>query len=371
MTKNGNPITMTATPREQARRIARLFSLAALVAGLTVSMGAQTAAAAGAPAVAVGTEAGTDVLDGTGALVRHFGPATFFSLAGNRYAASVSGERIAAFDITSGARRFTIRNAFGPIVLPGGRLAFLPDRFGRRDPQVNSVWIRGAGGKVRRIVQFSNGGDLPGIKQGLPAVGIFLGLSFDAAARKLAIVEGNDVDLFFYDIWVVNVRSGAAFRATTGARSRFASLSPDGTRIAFLREEAFCGGPGPGVRAGDLALKAAVKGARRTTLLDGSCALFYTEPHWVSDGTLAAVRLTQVAPGEYESDLVLVDAATGAVTVLSGAGDVFALSTSSSLGLAAVMRGSGGVDLWDIASATSVHVGDAFAPKTAGDGAWP
>jgi hypothetical protein len=348
----------------------RLASLTALAAALA-AIAAAGAPAAGPPALAVAQTGSTEVLDATGALVRTFGEFGFFSLAGNLFAGSKFGDKIVARDITTGAQRFTIKNAFGPIVLVGGRVAFLPDRFGRRDPQVNSVWIRGSGGKVRKLVQFSNGSSLPGIKTGLPDAGVPLGVSFDAAGRTLAVVEGNDVDQFFYDIWIVDVPTGAAFRATTGARSRFASLSPNGARLAFLREEGSCGGPPPGFRAGDLSLEQAGKGAPRTTLLDGSCALFYTEPRWVSGSTLAAIRLTRVAPGVYDSDLVLVDVATKTVTPLTSTGDVFGLSASSTVGLAAVMRGSGGVDLWDVDAATSVHVPGAFAPKTSGDRAWP
>jgi hypothetical protein len=60
------------------------------------------------------------VLDAEGALVRHFGPATFSSLGGNRFAAGVADETIAVFAVASGTKLFTIKNASAPVVLPGG-----------------------------------------------------------------------------------------------------------------------------------------------------------------------------------------------------------------------------------------------------------
>jgi hypothetical protein len=331
---------------------------------------AREASAAGPAAVAVQRGAKVEVLDAAGALVRRFAGSSSFSLGGGLLARTGAADRIAVVDVSSGARRVRIPNAFGPVVLPGGRVAFLPDRFGVRDPQGNSVWLRSRTGAIRRLVQFSNGPGLPGITTGLDAAGV-LGLSFDAQARRLAVVQGNDVDLFHYDVWVVDVRQGGVFRATTGGRSRLATVSPSGARIAYLREEAHCGGAEPGYRAGDLVLRPTRRTGAPRVLVDGSCAAFVTEPHWLSAAELVAVRLTRTSPGVYTNELVRVDAATGAVTPVPGGSGAFALSVSPGLRLAGFMRLGGGSALARLDSAAPVELPGAAAPKAAGDRTWP
>jgi hypothetical protein len=312
----------------------------------------------------------TRVLDADGAPVRTFGAHRFWSLSATLFAADTVSDRVVGRDPVAGTLRFRIRNAFGPVALDGKRVAFLPDHLGRRDPQVNSVWLRTRSGAVRRLVQFSNGGTLPGLHTGLDAAGI-LGFAFDKAGQTMVVVDGNDVDLFRYDVWVVDVPSGAAFRATTGRRSRLATIAPSGDRIAFLREETPCGGPPPGFRAGDLVVMETRPGASKTVLLDGTCTVFYTEPRWVSDDALAAIRLTRTAPGVYENDVVLVDAETQGVTALTAYGDVFGLSASPALDTVAFIRGAGSAVLLDLATLTPVVIPGGFAPKLAGDRAWP
>lgn len=341
--------------------------LAAAVAGFLAT---GQPAAAGPPAVAVAVGSTTRVLDADGALIRTFGSHRFWSLAGRLFTADTTADRVVGRDAITGTRRFTIRNAFGPVALDGKRVAFLPDHRGRRDPQGNSIWLRTGSGAIRRLVQFSNGGSLPGIHTGIDAAGI-LSFAFDTAGQTMVVVEGNDVDLFRYDIWVVDVGSGAAFRATTGRRSRHATISPDGDRIAFVREETHCGGPPPGYRAGDLVATATQHGAPKTVLLDGTCAVFYTEPRWVSDTALAAVRLSRTSPGVYAGDLVLVDASTYAVSVLAAHGDVFGVSASAALSSVAFIRGAGSSVVIDLATQTPLDVPGGFAPKLAGDRAWP
>jgi hypothetical protein len=349
------------------------MALRAIVVGvalLGLLAASATARALGPPAIAVAVGPSTRVLDEDGALVGAFGPHSFWSLAGNLFVGDLPTDRVVARDATTGAKRFVVRNAFGPVALDGKRVAFLPDRFGRRDPQVNSVWLRKKNGTVRRLVQFSNGGTLPGIHTGIDSATI-LGFAFDAAGRTMVVAEGNDVDLFRYDVWVVDVPKRAAFRATTGRHSRWPAIAPNGGRLVFLREEAQCGGPPPGFRAGDLVVMETHQAARKTTVLDGTCALFYTEPHWVSNTSLAAVRLTRTAPGVYSNDLVSVDTSTHAVTVLAADGDVFGVSASPVLGSVAYMRISGGAVVLDLATLTPVTIPGGVAPKLAGDRALP
>jgi hypothetical protein len=169
----------------------------------------------------------------------------------------------------------------------------------------------------------------------------------------------------------VDVPTRAAFRATTGRRSRWPAIAPNGGRLAFLREEAQCGGPPPGFRAGDLVVMETHLAARKTTLLDGTCALFYTEPRWVSNTSLVAVRLSRTAPGMYSNDLVSVDTSTHAVTVLAADGDVFGVSASPVLDSVAYMRISGGAVVLDLATLTPLVVPGGVVPKLAGDHAWP
>jgi hypothetical protein len=347
----------------------RSLLVAGVLAGLVA---APPTASAVLPAAAVARGSGTAVIARDGSTVHRFGSFGSYSLAGTLFAGSggARGDAVVAADAVTGRVRFRIKNAFAPVVLASRRVAFLPDHAGRRDPQGNSVWLRTPRGTIRRIVQFANGPGLPGIQTGQPDAGAILALSFDAAGRTLAVAEGNDVDLFFYDIWIVDVGTGAAFRATTGNRSRFPSLSPDGRSLAFLREEAQCGGPAPGYRAGDVKAVATVRGAAARILLDGSCAVFYTEPRWLSGGELVAVRLTRTGPGEYRNDLVLADASTGAVTVLDAGGDVFGLSVAPGLRLVGYMRFDAGSVLFDVDARTATAVPDGFAPKLAGDRAW-
>ncbi|MCC6222010.1 MAG: hypothetical protein IT201_00790 [Thermoleophilia bacterium] len=338
---------------------------AGIAAGLALTAPAQ---AAGTPAVAAARGNAVVVLDAAGGLVHRFAPFTRYSLAGRLFAGSgATGDTVVARDAITGRKRFTVANAFAPVVLGPGRVAFLPDHAGRRDPQANSVWLRDRGGKIRKLVQFSNGPGLPGVETGQPDAGTILSFSFDAGGTTLAVAEGNDVDLFFYDIWLVDVASGEAFRATTGDRSRFPTLSPDGERLAYLREEEHCGGPEPGYRAGDVAVQATGEGASAVTLLDGSCTVFYTEPAWLSDTELVAVRLTRTAPGAYRNDLVLVAADTAAVSVLAAPGDVFALSASASRRLVGYMRfTTGGSVLYDVDARSSRVLPSALGPRLTG-----
>jgi hypothetical protein len=333
-------------------------------------LAAAPASALGPPAVAVAVGSSTRVLDADGAAVRTFPSYRFWSLAGTLLAGDTAVDRVVGRDALTGSLRFRIRNAFGPVALGGARVAFLPDHSGRRDPQVNSVWLRRQNGTIRKLVQFSNGGSLPGIRTGIDSATI-LGFTLDAAGRTMAVVEGNDVDVFRYDVWVVDVPSRSAFRATTGRRSRHATITPNGARIAFLREETTCGGPPPGFRAGDLVVMPTQRGAPRTVIVDGTCVVFYTEPRWVSDTVLAAVRLTRTAPGVYAGDLVLVNASSHAVEALTAHGDVFGVSASPTLDTVAFSRGAGVAVVLDLPMRTPVDIPGGFAPKLAGDRSWP
>jgi hypothetical protein len=317
----------------------RLLTILALVAGL-IAVAAAPAAAVDPPAVGAYSSSGIDVYTAAGDVLHSFAAFQFFSLDGDLFVGSRhagASESIFGFDATTGAREFRIQDAFAPVALAGGtKVGFMPDRFANRDRFFSSVWLRTASGRERAVVRFAgphatvNPRDFDG--EGTP-----LGQAWSANGNTLALAFGNDVDLFIYDVWIVDTRTREATRVTRGHVSRFPSLSPSGSRLALLREQRSCGGPAPGYRAGDLLVMDA-DGTSSSVLLDGGCPLFYTDPEWVSEDELVAHRLTRTAPGVYDVDVVSVDVATGAVTDIATTGDVFSMSASATLGAVAYAR---------------------------------
>jgi hypothetical protein len=355
-----------------------LVVIAALLAAGLVAVAAAPAAAPGrAPAVAFADNGRVVVARADGTPLRTFPDFGFYSLDGNVFAGSrwlpdAGTDELIGYDAASGKRLFRIRNAFGPIVLDRGRkVAFLPDRDGQRDPQVNSVWIRdNRTGTVRKIVQFSNGGDLPGIPTGLDGEGVPLSVVFDRSGRTMALAEGNDVDLFVYVVWLVDVKTGQARRMTDGTKSRWPALSPDGGRLAVVREHALCAG---GLRAGDVELMQTRGPRRTTTLLPGSCSRSYSARGWASPRRLLAFRFLRVGSGEwpYRVDLVSIDVRSGKVNVLVGTGDVAFFSVSPSRHVLAYARDSQpGFYLRDLKTGCTTHVAQGFAPHLGGDHVW-
>ena len=253
------------------------------------------------------------------------------------------------------------------MVLAGGsRIGFMPDRFARRDPYFASVWIRNAAGRERAVVRFAGPGatvrPTPLRGEGVP-----LDQAWDAGGRTLAVSYGNDVDLFIYDIWVVDVRTREATRVTRGKVSRFPSLSPSGDRLAFVREVEHCGGPEPGYRAGGLHTMRST-GQDDAVLLPGGCPLFYTDPRWVSEDELVAIRMTRTAPGQYATDLVRVAVPSGAITELTTHGDVGFFNVSPPLGMLVYERRTvfPGFVLVDLGTGATTEFDEGFLPQLAG-----
>jgi hypothetical protein len=327
------------------------------------------------PAVAVGTDSGVVTATAAGRLLHRFGVFDTYSLDGRLFAASrllpegaSAFEEVVGYDAVNGQRQFRIANAFAPVVLDRGRkVAFLPDHDGRRDPQVNSVWLRERDGRIRRIVQFSNGPGLPGVDTGFQGEAGLLWVVFDARGRTMAVAEGNDVDLFIYDVWVVDVATGKARRMTTGKRSRWPSLTSNGRHLAVLRERVDCGGPGAGFRAGDIQTMG-TDGSDHRTLTHGTCARFFTDPKWASDRQLLAARLTRTGPARYRSDLVAIDARSGQVSVVTRAGDMVFFGVSPALHQVAYVRGSQpGFFLLDLRTGRTRRFAEGFDPRLAGN----
>lgn len=227
-----------------------------------------------------------------------------------------SRTRTVGFDARSGERLFGIGDTLLiPTALRRGRaVAFLGQ--GDRDPYATSLWMRNGAGRERKLIQFAFGTSTHGVRTGI-SEGMVLDYSFDRSARTVAVVAGNDYADFRYDIWVVDVADRTHHRLTKGQHSRFPATSPDGSRVAFFREETVCGGPMPGYRAGNLSVVDA-DGTDRQLVYDGDCTRYLDRPRWLDDETLVTVSHTR-RPGPdpdplYDSQVVLVDAATGQVS---------------------------------------------------------
>jgi hypothetical protein len=359
-------------------KTASIILVFALLTGVSSLSHAANTGPADDPAVAFWTTEGVKIATLEGQELLSLRDYQYQSLDGNVHAGSrlLSGggspSVITARDATTGDRLFKIRNARSPVVLADGRkVGFLPDRGGKRDPFVASVWIRNAQGKERRIVQFV-GPRRTVTPRGFRMQGGSLDVAFDARGRKLAVSYGFDggdgsVDLLEYDVWVVDVRTRVAIRMTHGRNSRWQSLSPSGERLAVAREVDLCGGGYPGYRASDIRVMSTTT-YEKVTLLTGTCDLYYTDPRWISEDELVAARLTRQAPEQYAVDLVRVDATTGEVTEIVAGGDVIYLSASASLQqVAYARRDVDGFTIHDLATGEVVEFHEGFIPQLAGE----
>jgi hypothetical protein len=231
---------------------------------------------------------------------------------------------LAGVDPATGTRKFSVPNARLPVIVGDGpRVLFGTDPAGVRDPQNNSIWIREATGKVRRVVQFSNGPGLPGYDTGLDGEGTVLGFGVDRAGKTLVVAEGNDLDLFIYDVFAVDVAKGGVTRVTSGRVSRHPAISADGKAIAYDREVGSCGAPY--VRASTLTLATGKHFGTKTTVVKGSCKAWLSQPAWVSPRTVVAYRVVRSGK-TFTSDLVAVDVPTKRIYPLTSVHDVFLVS---------------------------------------------
>jgi hypothetical protein len=258
-------------------------------------------------------------------------------------------DAVAVRDDRNGAPRYRIPNAFRPVVLPGDEVAFWPGRNGARDPLLDSLWIRHANGSIGKLLQLSGGDDT------------LLSSAFDGKGRRAVVANGNDVDLFRYDVWLRDRRTRTTKRLTTDHRSRWPSLRHDGAVVAYTRERGVCA---DGVRAADIVLVTLRTGLRRT-LVRGSCARTYPQPVFLTNGFIVSYRGRRVG-GAWIFDLVRIRTSTGArIAIPRSTGGTFSVSQRQRL--VAFDRAGGGVEIVDRHLATVKVLPTASGPSLAGD----
>jgi hypothetical protein len=280
-------------------------------------------------------------------------PATSWWSVGDTRAAIDSGsggnDVVDVRDSRTGAARYTILNGFRPIVLPAGQIAFWPGRNGVRDPTLDSLWIRLADGRIRKLVQLPGGDDT------------LLSSAFDGTARRAVIANGNDVDLFQYDVWLRDRKTAKTKRLTTDHKSRWPVLRSDGAVVAYTREHGVCA---DGVRAADIVLLTLKTGKRRT-LTHGSCTRTYPQPAFLTNGSIISYRGRRLG-GTWVFDLVRVATGTGVRTAVPrSTGGTFSVSQKQRL--LAFDRAGGGVEVVDRNLATVRVLPTASGPALAGD----
>jgi Tol biopolymer transport system component len=351
-------------------RVATVTALA-VTAGLLVVP--PSSAESPAPAVSFRTDDGFATASRGGAVLYRSGPndAQFWSTDHKTLAYSrvtPDSEEIVVQDAASGRVLSRIPDGFGPVVADGGRqIAFMPDRNGKRDPYVNSVWIRNRDGATRKVVQFSSGPGTPGLDIGMNGDNRVIAYGLDAKARTMVVTAGNDIDLFRYDSWVIDMATGKAVRVTTGESSRWATLSAEGDRVAYVRETAYCGGEGPGYRAGNIELVMR-DGSGRRVLLGGNCGQYYTDPRWLSGHELALARLVRTAEGGYDVDVAVLDTRTGSTRIVARDITYFTASTTNRT-LAWMQNGMPGFTMLR-PGGRAVHVPEGVVPELNGERAF-
>ena len=260
-----------------------------------------------------------------------------------------ANDKVAVRDARTGRPRYTISNAFRPIVLSAGEVAFWPGRNGVRDPLLDSLWIRRADGSIRKLLQLPGGEDT------------LLSSGFDGTGRRAVLANGNDVDLFQYDVWLRDRKTATTRRLTNDHKSRWPSLRSDGAVVAYSRERGVCA---DGVRAADIVLLTLSTGTRRT-LTRGSCSRTYPQPVFLTNGSIVSYRGRRIG-GAWTFDLVRVMIATGVRTAIprSSSGT---FSVSQRQRLVAFDRAAGGVEVVDRNLATVKMLPTASRPALVGD----
>lgn len=319
------------------RHTGRMRRLSVIAVALLLALGLPVppAGATPAPVLAYDTNAGAvDVaaVDGT---VTASAPdvSPYFSFSGSVLAVSRAtangGSRVLGVDGTTGSTLFSIRDAFFPLIAGDGtRVVFLPDgRAGGandRDPMINSVWYRDVGsGLEHRLVQFTDSDRIP------------LNLAISPKGGRVAITEGNDADLFQWDIWTASTQTHLVRRLTTNGMSIYPSFSPSGLQIAFAKvnHANACGGSVWIMNA---------DGRDPHRVAGATCARHFLRPVWLDDHTLIAWAWGP--HGVLGLDKIALP--SGTVTSIV-TGRVTDFSASRTMGEVAIRYQSGRVGLWD------------------------
>lgn len=221
-------------------------------------------------------------------------------------------------DATTGSLRGVIPNAWNPLLADDGEtVVFMPDPMGRRDPYGTSIFLRAPSGDIRRLVQFAGEPGFPGIPTGHDEPSIIVNMAMDQRAQQVAVAFGAPPNepgatTALYDVWVIDTTTDAVRRITDDHRSWQPDISPDGTRLLFVRDHEVCGQEG--YFAGHLEILDLPDGAAQR-LLSTSCDAFFYLPRWVGNDTIVAHRISVAEVGTHR-ELVAIDAATGEQTVL-------------------------------------------------------
>jgi hypothetical protein len=258
-------------------------------------------------------------------------------LAGSRLTTSGQRSNVVGFDAATGTKLFTLKDGRFPLAAAGA-VVFQPDfnggGSGDRDPMVNSLWYYDiAAAATHRLVQFHDGDRAP------------LHTAISPNGHRVAVAEGNDVDLFQSDIWVARTDIHKVTRLTRNGRSWYPSFSPDGTQIAFMSKQG-TDGCTSSIRVMDAG------GSNNHLVRAGTCHDELLRPSWLDADTLVAWRWTKSGGPR---GLVTIDAATGAeATIVAGA--VFDFSVSRPLGAIAYRLADDSVAIYDVGSAGTTPV---------------
>ena len=191
-------------------------------------------------------------------------PTSFWTINDTRVALTVGGATTSVDirDARTGGPRATIPNAFHGIVLPHGEVAFWPDGSGIRDPRLDSIWVRLADGRIRKLLQLPGGDDT------------LLSTSFDGTGRRVRGRERERRRPVPLRHLAARSQDGAHQPPDHRPRSRWPALRSDGRVVAYTREHGVCA---DGVRASDIVLLTVATGKRRA-LTRGSCTRTYPQP---------------------------------------------------------------------------------------------
>ena len=340
-------------------RVLRVMLVTAVVAGALSAVPA--GALEDAPAAAYYRDGRVAVASSAGKRLTTVRDLQSFSLDGGLLVGATRRSNIVAFNARTGERRFTVPDGIQPTVLDRrGRVAFWGE-WGR-DKQGNSVWVRELDGRVRKVVQFANGEGLPGYDTGMGGDATILSTSFDWTGSKMAVAEGNDVDLFIYDVFVVDVETGKIRRITDDRRSRWPAIAPRGRRLVYQRDVEPC--DAPHIRASRLVVES-TRGGNRRVLTGGGCDRWFTNARWVTTDSVVAYRTSRVG-GELESDLVMINVDTGARRRLTTTADVVQFSAGE--GRVAYSRaGVDGFTILDVVTGRRVAVAEGEFAHMTGD----